>query len=96
MRSTSFSKTSPAVPDGRAATRTPSSPFVTEGVIDLAGHPKPAFGVVASIYHATLQIAICVLLARSAHATTDDAGARRRYNSWARGTCRRGSDSGQT
>jgi len=34
----------------------PCPPFVQKGLIDLHGHPKPAFAVVAASYHATRQI----------------------------------------
>jgi len=35
----------------------PHSPFVQKGLIDVYGHLKPAFSVIASMYHATVQIA---------------------------------------
>jgi beta-glucuronidase len=31
-------------------------PFVTKGLVDLQGNPKPAFSLVSSLYHATRQI----------------------------------------
>jgi len=34
----------------------PDPPFLHKGLIDLSGHPKPAFSVVAAIFHATRQI----------------------------------------
>jgi hypothetical protein len=34
----------------------PDPPFVQKGLVDLAGNPKPAFGVVQSIYRASTQI----------------------------------------
>ena len=34
----------------------PSPPFNTKGLVDLYGNPKPAFGVVQSIYDGTVQI----------------------------------------
>ena len=35
----------------------PDPPFLHKGLFDLSGAPKPAFGVVAGIFHATRQIA---------------------------------------
>jgi beta-glucuronidase len=35
----------------------PNPPFVQKGMLDLQGDAKPAFAVVAAIYHATVQIA---------------------------------------
>ncbi|MBV9917074.1 MAG: hypothetical protein JO153_11295 [Solirubrobacterales bacterium] len=35
----------------------PNPPFLQKGVFDLAGNPKPVFGVLSSSFHATAQIA---------------------------------------
>ncbi len=46
-----------ASPGATGGNPRPSPPFVTKGLFDLAGNPKPVFSILAAIFKATVQIA---------------------------------------